>query len=96
LLQLAAAIDAADPLINAEPRAYRREHTSAARLLYQGQRAMTIACFEADGETPFRGSMADTPAVIDAQMLERAMRLVAGLVRQIDATPLHGREARAG
>jgi hypothetical protein len=96
LLQLAATIDAADPLINAEPRAYRREHTSAAQLLYQGQRAMTIACFEADGETPFRGSMADTPAVIDAQMLERAMRLVAGLVRQIDATPLHGREARAG
>ncbi|HEX5691019.1 MAG TPA: hypothetical protein VFX76_13490, partial [Roseiflexaceae bacterium] len=96
LLQLAAAIDAADPLINAEPRAYRGEHTSAARLLHKGQRAMTIACLETDGEAPLRGSLADTPAAIDAQMLERAMRLVVGLVRQIDgsASPSAARDSQ--
>jgi hypothetical protein len=92
LLQLAAAVDAADPLINAEPRPYRCEHTSAARLLHQGQRAMTIACLDTNGEAPLRGSLTDTPAMIDAQLLERAMRLVVGLVRQIDA-PLRSRES---
>jgi len=85
LLQLAAAADAADPLIDAEPRAYRRERTIGARLLRAGRRALTITCLDTDGETPHRGSLDDTPAAIDAPMLDRAMRLVAGLVRQIDA-----------
>jgi hypothetical protein len=85
LLQLAAAADAADPLIDAEPRAYRRERTIAARLLRAGRRALTITCLGADGETPYRGSLDDTPAAIDGPTLDRAMRLVAGLVRQIDA-----------
>jgi hypothetical protein len=84
LLQLAAAADAADPLIDAEPRAYRRERTIAARLLRAGRRALTITCLGADGETPYRGSLDDTPAVVDGPTLDRAMRLVAGLVRQID------------
>jgi hypothetical protein len=95
LLQLAAAVDAANPLINAEPRPYRRDRTSAGRLLRRGQRAMTLACLGADGEAPLRGSMEDTPAAIDAQTLDRTMRLVVGLVRQVDAAPLHSRDARA-
>jgi hypothetical protein len=93
LLQLAAAADAADPLIDAEPRAYRRDRTIAARLLRAGRRALTIVCLGPDGETPYRGSMDDTPAVIDGPMLDRAMRLVAGLVRQIDAP--QNRESRS-
>jgi hypothetical protein len=84
LLHLAAAADAADPLIDAEPRAYRRE--LAARLLRAGRRALTITCLGTDGETPYRGSLNDTPAVIDGPTLDRAMRLVAGLVRQIDSS----------
>jgi hypothetical protein len=84
LLQLVAAADAAEPLIDAEPRAYRRERTIAARLLRARKRALMITCLGADGETPYRGSLDDTPAVIDGPTLDRAMRLVAGLVRQID------------
>jgi hypothetical protein len=86
LLQLVAAADAADPLIDAEPRAYRRERTIAARLLRDGRRALTITCLSVDGETPHRASLDDTPAVVDGPTLDRAMRLVAGLVRQIDST----------
>jgi len=86
LLQFVAATDAADPLINAVPRQYRRERTIAARLLRVGQRAVTIICLGADGEPPYRGSPHDTPDVIEAQTLDRAMRLVVGLVRQIDST----------
>jgi hypothetical protein len=93
LLQLAAAADAADPLIDAEPRAYRRDRPLAARLLRAGRRALTIACLGPDGETPHRGSLDDTPAAIDGPTLDRAMRLVAGLVRQIDAP--QNRESRA-
>jgi hypothetical protein len=86
LLQLAAAADAADPLIDAEPRAYRRERTIAARLLRAHRRALMITCLGDDGETPYRGSLGDTPEVIDGPTLDRAMRLVAGLVRQIDTS----------
>ena len=85
LLQLAAAADAADPLIDAEPRPCRRERTISRQLLRAGQRALTIACLGADGMPPYYGSSGDTPAVIDVQTLDRAMRLVVGLVRQIDA-----------
>ncbi|MFL5801017.1 MAG: hypothetical protein ACJ8CR_04670 [Roseiflexaceae bacterium] len=85
LLQLAAAADTADSLINAEPRPYRRELTAAARLRRTGRHALTIACLGADGETPYRGSREDTPAAIDPQTLDRAMRLIVGLVRQIDS-----------
>jgi len=88
LLQLAAAADTADSLINAEPRPYRRELTAAARLRRTGRHALTIACLGADGETPYRGSREDTPAAIDPQTLDRAMRLIVGLVRQIDAASL--------
>jgi hypothetical protein len=84
LLQLADAADAADPLIDAEPRPYRRELTISGRLLRAGQRALTIACLGTDGTPPYYGSPGDTPAVIDDQVLDRAMRLVVGLVRQID------------
>jgi hypothetical protein len=92
LLELAAAADSADPLINAEPRPYRRELTSAARLRRTGRHALTIACLAADGETPYRGSPEDTPAVIDPQTLDRTMRLIVGLVRQIDAASLKNQE----
>ena len=55
---------------------------------------MTITCLGVDGEVPYRGSRADTPAMVDAQTLDRAMRLVVGLVRQIDTLSPRGREAR--
>lgn len=86
LLQLVAAADANDPLINAEPRRYRRERTIVRPLQRGGRRALTITCLGADGEVPYRGSHDDTPEIAEAQTLDRAVRLVAGLVRKIDAT----------
>lgn len=85
LLQLVAEADANDPLINAEPHRYARELTTVRSLQRAGWRALTITCLGRDGETPYHGSMEDTPEVIDAQTLERATRLVVGLVRKIDA-----------
>jgi hypothetical protein len=86
LLQLIAAADAADPLIDAEPRSYRGEPTLARALLRAGYRAIAIIGLDADGRPALRGSANDTPDQIDAQMLDRAVRLIVGLVKQIDAT----------
>ena len=86
LLQLVAAVDAHDPLINAEPHLSGRERTIVRPLQRAGRRALTITCLEANGEVPYRGSPEDTSEVVDGPTLERAVRLVAGLVRKIDAT----------
>jgi hypothetical protein len=86
LLQLAAAADAADPLIDAEPRAYHHEPTIAGGLLRAGRRAMTIMGLDANGQAPYRGHAADTVDAVNPQIIERAVRFVVGLVRQIDAT----------
>lgn len=85
LLRLAAAADAGDPLIDAEPRPRRRSPTIAGELRRKGWRALTIACLDTDGQPPYRGSADDTPAVLDDRVLERAVRLVTSLVRQIDS-----------
>ncbi len=86
LLQCAAAADAEDPIIDAEPRHYAGDRTIARTLLRNGRRAMTITCLNADGQVPYRGSMEDTLAVVDGHTIERVVRLVAGIVRRLDAT----------
>lgn len=85
LLQAAADADAEDTLINAEPRHYAGGTTTARALLQAGQRAITIICLDADGWPPRHGRMDDTAEAVDAQVLDRAVRLVAGTVRKIDA-----------
>jgi hypothetical protein len=85
LLRLAAAADADDPLIDAEPRPYTSEPTLAQQIQRTGRRALTIIGLEADGRPAYRGSMSDTPDQLDAQTLDRAVRLVVGLVKKIDS-----------
>lgn len=85
LLQLVGEADAHDPLINAEPRPAPRTPTPAGPLLRAGRRAISIMCLGPDGEAPYYGSQDDTVDVIDAQLLDRALRLAVGLVRLIDA-----------
>lgn len=84
LLQQIAAVDADDPFINAEPRIYTGRRTMAHPLHAGGRRALTITCLGPDGRTPYRNSLADTADVVDAQTLERTVRLITGLVRKID------------
>ncbi len=91
LLQLAAAADKHDPLINAEPRPYSRTWTLVEPLLRSGRRALTLMSLGFDGDVPYRGSPNDTVEVVDAKLLERALRLVVGLVRMIDATEAPGK-----
>jgi hypothetical protein len=86
LLRLVADADAGDPLIDAEPRPYRAEPTLVRALQRAGRRALTIIGLEADGRPARRGSMADTPDTVDAQALDRAVRLIVGLVKKIDAS----------
>jgi hypothetical protein len=88
LLRLVAAADAVDPLIDAEPRPYRAEPSLVRPLLRSGRRAIAIMGLDAEGRPALRGSRQDTPEQLDAQMLDRAIRLVVGLVKQIDATPM--------
>jgi hypothetical protein len=84
LLRLAADADAADPLIDAEPRLYRGEPTLARPLLQGGRRALPLIGLDANDRPALRGSPNDVPDQLDAQMLDRTIRLVVGLVKQID------------
>jgi hypothetical protein len=86
LLRLAADADADDPLIDAEPRPYTSEPALVQPLQRTGRRALTIIGLEADGRPACRGSIADTPDHLDAHALDRAVRLVVGLVKKIDST----------
>jgi len=86
LLQLVAATDASDPLINAEPRPYRHDRTLVGPLLRSGRRALTITCLDPSGEVPYQGSPNDRAEAVDAQVLDRAIRLIVALVRKIDLT----------
>ncbi len=83
LLGCAAAADAADPRVNVAPRPYRGA-TLAGRLQRGGRRALAIVCLGADGRPPLYADPADLPEAVDAALLDRAVRLVAGIVRQID------------
>lgn len=86
LLRFVAEADAADPLINAEPRPYHSEPTLAHTLLQGGFRTITLLGLDADGHPAQRGSPADTPEQIDAAMIDRAVRLITAVVKRIDAT----------
>lgn len=86
LLRLVAEADAADPLINAEPRAYTSEPTLIRPLRRAGYRTLALLGLEAEGRPGLRGSPADTPEHIDVQALDRAIRLVNALVKRIDET----------
>jgi hypothetical protein len=56
------------------------------QLQRNGRRALTIIGLDADGRPAYRGSKADTPDQVDGHALDRAVRLVVGLVKQIDST----------
>lgn len=80
LARLAAAADAADPQIDADPRCLSTESALAAPLRRLGYRTLTVAARPAPGAAP-------DAAPADTCLVERAARLVAGMVRRIDAEP---------
>ena len=86
LARLVAEADAADPLINAEPRHYYSEPTLASALQRSHYRALTIIGLNADGSPAQRGSLNDTAEQSDAGMIERAIRLIVGVVKRVDAS----------
>lgn len=81
LLRLAAAADAADPQIDAEPRALATAGTLAAPLRRLGFGALTVAGGPALGSAHSGEQQADA---VDAQLVERATRLVVGIVRRLE------------
>lgn len=83
LLRLAAAADASDPRINAEPRAYRASPTIAGELRRRGWRTLTVTCLDDGGQPPYYANRDDIADVADAEILDRAAQLIAELVRQI-------------
>jgi hypothetical protein len=86
LLRLVAAADADDPLIDAEPRPYASEPTLVHGLQRTGRRTLTIIGLDVNGGPIYRGSMADTTEHVDDHTLDRAIRLIVGLVKKIDST----------
>lgn len=84
LLRLVAEAEAADPLIDAEPRRYTSEPALARPLRRAGKRTLTLIGVDGDGNPALRGSPHDTPDQVDEQALDRAIRLVVGLVKKID------------
>ena len=84
LLQLVTAADKADPLVDVEPRPLRSHTLLGHALHHAGRRVLTITCLNEDGSMPNAGSMRDVPATIDAPTMERAVRLVVGIVQQLD------------
>lgn len=87
LLRLAMAVDADDSLINVEPRPYRSGTTIAGALRRDSWRSLAIVCLTPEGCIPYYGRADDTPQVVEAELLNRAVRLVTGLVRRIEALP---------
>lgn len=80
LTRLVTDADAADELIDLEPRPYTDAPSICAPLLARGYRAITLVTHSGLGTSPAR-----PPAeVIDSQMLERATRLVTALVNRLD------------
>lgn len=80
LLELAAGADAADPLIDAEPRPLDQPGSLAAPLRRHGYRALTLTARQAPGAPP-----TDPTAPPDPRLVERAARLVVGMVRRLEA-----------
>lgn len=85
LLAHAAATDTADALINAEPHAYRHSPTTLALLRQRGWQAVGLTCTGPDGQPPHRASATDTPDALEAEVLDRAVRLAVAIVRRVDA-----------
>lgn len=79
LLGLAAGADAADPQIDAEPRPLAAAGNLVAPLRRYGYRALTITAGPALGV-----AAVDPPAAPDPRLVERAARLVVGMVRRLD------------
>lgn len=75
LLQLAAAADAADTTIDAEPRPYLADDTLLAPLRRAGIAGLTLLS-RPDPSAP--------PASVDPALIERAARLIVGIVRGLD------------
>lgn len=84
LLTHAAAVDADDPLINAAPQPLRHTPSLLERLRRKSWHAIGVSSLDAEGMPPFRASAADTPDRLDADVLDRAVRLVLGIVRRLD------------
>ncbi len=80
LVRLAAAADAADPHIDADPRCLTTESVLTAPLRRLGYRTLTVTAHAAPGAAPHA-------APADTRLVERAARLVVGLAHQIDAEP---------
>lgn len=80
LVALAAGADAADPQIDAEPRPLDGPGRLAAPLRRYGYRALTIMARSAPGAPP-----PDPAAAPDPRLVERATRLVVGMVRRLEA-----------
>lgn len=84
LIEVAAEVERADPLINAAPRSVRFVPTMLGVLRRERWRAIGLMCLDEDGFPPAYASVDDLPAALDADVLDRAIRLALGLVRQID------------
>jgi hypothetical protein len=91
LVRLAALIDTQDTLINAEPRPYRTTPSLATLFFARGYRVLSIL-----SHTEENVSISDDRplANLDAHMLERATRLVVGIVHQLDQEQRDGAVAR--
>lgn len=81
LARFAATADANDPLINIEPRPYRDAPSIAAALYTRGYRVLTVLTHQdmIDDLVPD-----NEMAGFDPQVLDRATRLIMGIVRQLD------------
>jgi hypothetical protein len=75
----------------AGPRTYRGGWSVAGRLRAAGMRSIAVMCLDAEGRVPLRGSLDDTPAVVDGALLERAALLVADIVRRLETGERMGR-----
>lgn len=85
LLDIAARADSVDPFIDIEPRLFYGGLTLGGALRCLGWRVLTITCLDDKGHVPHYASMSDKPHIVDAAILDRAIRMVVACVRQIDS-----------
>lgn len=86
LLKVAAAADAADPLINAEPRPYHDAPTLVTPLHRQGYRTLTLLTLPATISDRSNAQHPQQQSLIDRQTVDQATRLLVGLTEQLDRT----------
>ncbi|MEM8530836.1 MAG: hypothetical protein AAGF95_08335 [Chloroflexota bacterium] len=85
LLDIAAKADSIDPFIDIEPRLFYDGLTLGGVLRCSDWRVLTITCLNDKGRVPYYASMSDKPHIVDTAILDRAIRMVVGCVRQIDS-----------